>query len=454
MPSSAKTSDRSIHQKNRALEPVFAQVIDRKGRDNFHNSGRIAIDSSQLPMATADPPLFYPPRQNVALVRLCQLLAPGVAHSRYRFGIEVDHHSLTQLIALRQQRVLLLPNHPTFQDPMAMFLLSGKLGQAFYYLGAHEQFQTGFGGLFQVLGGYSIRRGLADRASIAQTLELLSQPGCHLVLFPEGGCSFQTDTVMPFRPGAVQMAFQAMAKQVRQGNPCPDLWVVPVSIRYAYTQSMQRPIQQSLAGLEAALGLPTPQPSGEFYARLRAIAEHRLDTLEQEYGIASTAAQDWNQRIRQLKTVVLQRCEQQYGLPVVNGERDRERVYKILNAVQAEDPPDLPEASPAAALWTAAQVEQAMVRLLNFDAIYDGYVAEKPTPERFLDTLIRLERDVFAIADPPPKGHRIATIRVGDPMNLAESWLAFQQNKTAVIDRLTSELRDRVQQPLTLGQRG
>lgn len=83
-----------------------------------------------------------------------------------------------------------------------MFLLSARLGEVFHYLVAHEAFQGLQGRLLTTrLGAYSIRRGLGDRRSVAQTLELLMQPACRLVVFPEGGCSFQNDTVMPFRGG-------------------------------------------------------------------------------------------------------------------------------------------------------------------------------------------------------------------------------------------------------------
>jgi len=158
-------------------------------------------------------PNFYPPRVNRFLVSLAQFIAPCGASWFYQFELVVSPECLEKIRSLKNQRLLLLPNHPTFQDPIVMFLLSAKLGQTFYYLAAYELLSEPVGGILQRLGVYSIRRGLVDRSSIAQTLELLTQPGCRLVVFPEGGCSFQNDTVMPFRVGAVQIAFQAMVKR-------------------------------------------------------------------------------------------------------------------------------------------------------------------------------------------------------------------------------------------------
>jgi 1-acyl-sn-glycerol-3-phosphate acyltransferase len=410
---------------------------------------------------------FFPPQLNLGFVRLCQTLLPWVAHWHYQFDLEVEHESLNQLIALRHERVLLLPNHPTFHEPIVLFLLSGKLGQAFHYLGAHEQFQGLLGQLLQRAGGYSIRRGLADRASIAQTLELLAQPQCHLAIFPEGGCSFQNDTVMPFRGGAVQMAFQSLAKQARQGNSIPNLYVVPISIKYRYTQNMTRVIDRTLSNLEQALGIseddlalepfiPNPQThpfadlkNTQNYSRLRAIAHQVLSRIEQEYEFVSKPETAWNERIQTLKTHVLKRCEQQYSLTTGIEERDRERAYKILNAMQSQA--EALESGDIAndLSWNVGLVRKSMLRLLNFDAIYDGYVAADPTPERFLDTLTRLEREVFNIDQPPPKGHRIAKLVAGKPINLKDHWQRFQLNKAATVTMLTQQLQQTVQDNLT-----
>ncbi|MBL1176726.1 lysophospholipid acyltransferase family protein [Pantanalinema sp. GBBB05] len=390
---------------------------------------------------------FYPPRLNLPFIRFAQLIAPGGAYLLYQIELDVDYDSLNQLLALRDQRVLLLPNHPTFQDPIAVFLLSGKLGQRFYYLAAYEQFQGLLGKIFQWLGVYSIRRGLADRASIAQTIELLSQSGCHLVIFPEGGCSFQNDIVMPFRAGAVQLAFQAMNRSVKQGQPIPDLYVVPVSIKYRYTQDMTAVIEHTLSRLEQTLHLA---PGNDRYERLRIVGERILTQIEQEYGIENPLPEptSWDQRITRLKFHVLANCEQQLGLTSAPGELDRERVYKIQNALQEKaEALDTIAAEPQT-LWNLEAMRWSMIRILNFDALHDGYVAAAPTPERFLETLIRLEREVFKIDQPPPKGHRRASLRIGTPVNLKDYFAAYQQQRTETIATLVNQFQQTVQSNL------
>ncbi len=278
------------------------------------------------------------------------------------------------------------------------------------------------------------------------------QPNNRLVIFPEGGCSFQNDTVMPSRVGGVQLAFQALNRFAKQGEGIPNLFAVPVSIKYRYTRDMAPVIRQSLNRLEKTLNISA---EGNDYDRLRTIAETVLTNIEQEYNLHTPEVDQkpWNDRIAALKSRVLQECEQLLGLRSSPNELARERVYRIQYAIR-DGNDELEEDSLAEPshpnTWTLKTVEQAMFRLLNFDAIYDGYVAANPTQERFLDTLTRLEREVFRIDQPPPKGHRQAKVRIGDPINLRDHFDEYQKNRANAVDSLVLQIQQTVQQNLDM----
>ena len=414
---------------------------------------------------------FYPQKLTPAIVGWVQWCAAFLARWIYWVEIRVDKEQLQHLRQLNGERVLLLPNHPTFHDPIVMFLLSAKVKRAFYYMAAYETFanpstmfliSAGFKPLhllgesdcfkqllrwmLQHLGMYSLRRGLADRASIAQTLTLLTEPDCHLVIFPEGGCSFQNDTVMPFRPGAVQIAFQALNKYAKKDREIPHLYAIPISIKYHYTEDMQPVIERSLHQLERKLGI-AHESSDSAYKRLRVLAEAVLTRIEKDYNLAplNTPSQKLNDRIQALKLHVINSCEQQLSLTPAPGELIRERVYKIQHLINTQA-----EVAGQKLIWNLELVEKGMSRLLNFDAIYDGYVADEPTPERFLDTLIRLEREVFNIDQPPPKGYRTATIYLGETLNLKDALADYQHHRAETVERVVSKIHQTVQNNLVL----
>ncbi len=87
---------------------------------------------------------------------------------------------------------------------------------------------------------------------------------------------------------------------------------------------------------------------------------------------------------------------------------------------------------------------------MNFDAIYDGYVAQNPTQERFLDTLTRLEREVFDIDKPPPKGHRQARVKIGEPLNLKDVFADYQRDRGYTVNAVMLEIQQAVQKNLDL----
>lgn len=374
---------------------------------------------------------FIPPKQNPLLTRLIQSIFYLVAYFVYNLRLVIEAEEVGKIKAIADQRVVYLPNHSNLDDGLVIFLLSARVGQLFNYIVALDAFRGWIGKLMQHVGAYSIRRGVGDRQSIMQTLKILQKPQSKLVIFPEGGCSYQNDTVMPFRPGAVELSFKAMEKIVKQEGVVPDFYLVPVSFQYHYPGNTSTQIDRALSRLEDALSLKPEQ--NEFYPRLRAIAAKILTSLESEYQVIPQEQEDWNQRIKNLKQRMLNYCEEKLDLTPLKHLPDRERIYKIQVILSSTSVIDL------------EHLYLTTVRLLNFDAIYDGYVAAKPTPERFFATIDRLEREVFQIDRPKFKGRRQVITKISTPINLKDYWQQYQNNipgsnseQTSLPDQLSS----------------
>lgn len=386
---------------------------------------------------------FLPSQQNPLLTRLIQSICYPLAYLLYKICLVVDEEDVAKLREISDRRVVYLPNHSNLDDGIVMFLLSARIGQLFNYVVAYEAFQGWIGKLMQKVGAYSIRRGVGDRYSIVQTLKTLQQPQCKLVIFPEGGCSYQNETVIPFRSGAVELSFKAIAKLVKQHDTIPDFYLVPVSLNYYYPDATDARIDRALSRLEQALSLKS---EGDLYSRLRNIGDRVLGDLETEYGVTSRD-NDLDKRIDSLRTRMLHYCEHKLEIDPAIKLPDRERIYKIQHILsQLSDSERQPGID-------YEHIYLTTVRLLNFDALYDGYVAEKPTPERFFDTIDRLEREVFKIDRPKFKGRRRVVAKIGTPINLKKYWSDYHQNNSAnnkssrqhIIDDLTAKAQQMVQ---------
>ncbi|WP_083891125.1 1-acyl-sn-glycerol-3-phosphate acyltransferase [[Leptolyngbya] sp. PCC 7376] len=309
------------------------------------------------------------------------------------------------------------------------------------YLVAHENFKGWLGGFLQKTGCYSIRRGLGDRRSISHTLELLKKDRARMVIFPEGGCSFQNDAIMPFRTGAIQLPFQAMQSIAKKTKEFPPCYLVPISIKYRYLKSGKNIIEKSLQNLEKHFGIKPG--SSDFYPRLRRVSEAVMSNLEEEYDIKPPADADWNDRIRTTRKTVLQLCQDELDVSFPEDFPLRERVYK-MQALLIEKAND----EFALDLETHEKLYQSTMRLLNFDAIYDGYVGAYPTTERFIDTLTRLEREVFKVEIPQPKGLHEGWLKIGDPINLQDYADQYKGDRQDTIAQLTEKMQFQVQNNL------
>ena len=185
---------------------------------------------SQVPGAQADMQDFYPPKQKPLMTRLVQSISYPLARVLYQFRLSVSEADIGKVRQIDDSRLVFVCNHPTLEDGISLFVLSARLGQLFHYVVARESFKGLMGWFIQRLGCYSIRRGVGDRTSISQTLSLLKEPRCRLVIFPEGGCSYQNDTIMPFRPGAIQLPMSVLAQLAKKTpDAVPDLYVVPLA---------------------------------------------------------------------------------------------------------------------------------------------------------------------------------------------------------------------------------
>jgi len=439
------------------------------------------MTSNAIAKSAAKParPTFYPPRPKPPLVWLVQRLNAHITQWKCQAKLVIAKDELNRLKALKGDRVVYFANHPTFGEPVLMYELSARLRKQIYFMAAYELFQGPMRHFFQGVGAYSIRRGLVDRKSIKQTIDLLRQPGCHLGIFPEGRCSFQSDRLMEFQPGGVQLAFQALSKLPLEGGQAPAMYAVPVSIYYQYQEDLKGAVEETLVELEGALELlPLTEPLADplppeaiaqlppqAYARLKRIALGILQRIEadcQAWNLALPPLEegDWNARIDALRDAILDRCEQELGLASNQGQPRRNRAYRIQAALADRQTKLDAEAENAnandgnvdaaanVAAFPTGLIQRSIERLLNLDTIYDGYVRENPTPERFLDSMARFQREVFQIDQPPAKRQRKAKMKIGEPINLADYLDDYGRDRNSTVDKLCNQLRDTMQSNL------
>ena len=393
---------------------------------------------------------FKPPKPNALFIRVAQWLVPLVLRGPLKISkFVIDPESLERLTAITNNSTVLVPNHADYADASIMFALSKRLGDQFYYMCARETFKGRIRSFFmQRFGVYSVTRGSIDRGAFRTTRSLLTEAKHPLVMFAEGEISRQNDTVLPFESGVVQLCFWALDDMVKADAVKP-LYVVPIGIKYIYDEEMWNEIEEALSRLEREI-LPQGSPTAEdLYGRLRAVGAAIVSTLEREYKLKADENNSLNERIEQLREHILSQMEEFMGISPQTNVLSRSRIRSLKNLIDAEIYRETEEISAYEKQIHEQRLEKFqefypdLNRLINFIAIYDGYVGETQSPERFLEVITRIEREVFG--DSKPRGPRIALMRFGTPNNLLDRYEAYKQDKKQTVQDITIELETEVQ---------
>ena len=399
---------------------------------------------------------FKPPKPNTTAIRIAQSLIPLINRLCLKgLTLDIDPESIDRLKITDGHPTVLAPNHAARVDPAVMFLLSKRLSQQYYYMTARETYGTGkFDGLrgflMQRFGAYSIVRGTADRNAFRTTRELLSKGNSSLVIFAEGEISRQNDTVMRFERGIVQLCFWALDDMAKSGIDKP-LYIVPIGIKYRYPQDMWNDIDTALTELERHILPSADRTPIERYERLRRIGVTVFKTLATEYQYKMDETVPLDMHIQKLKAQILSHAEKIMG---IHSEADvLTRVRALKNLVDAEVYKDIDQMTEyerkihEELLQKFQRFYPDLERLINFIAISDGYVAEERSPERFLEVIVRLEREVFGTSK--MRGPRVASLRVGEPKNLRECYDTYKAEKRETVEQITLELETVVQTLVT-----
>ncbi|MBX9667675.1 MAG: 1-acyl-sn-glycerol-3-phosphate acyltransferase [Candidatus Obscuribacterales bacterium] len=373
--------------------------------------------------------------------------------------VSVSPEALERFQKLKGKRALICPNHSNRHDPQVMFSFSKLTGEDFNFIAAREVFdwEHGLNGWWlQHMGCYSVVRGAVDRESFKTTRELLATGKKKLVLFPEGEISRQNDTLLPLESGAAQLSFRAL-QDIKKASPNDSIYIVPMALKYTYPYDIGSGIRNSLGQLEQKLGLNTfeidqkdtmakqiDEGSDSVRDRLRRVAEKLLQVLEKEYRQQPAEGATMNDRVDKLRRAILQKVAKQLDVQLTSGARELEHVRVLRNTLDDYIYADNGKSEYEKKIHetNAANIKACykdLDRAVNFIAIYDGYVTEHMTQERYSHVLDRLEWEVFGKA-PGPRGARRVLIDVGEPINLDDYAESYKTKKKEAVARVTDDI--------------
>ncbi|HSD51421.1 MAG TPA: 1-acyl-sn-glycerol-3-phosphate acyltransferase [Candidatus Methylomirabilis sp.] len=352
---------------------------------------------------------------------------------------------------------LIAPNHAHHADPQVTFELARRAGRRVNFMATREAFDIAagcWGWFLQRFGVFSVNRGGVNVEARKFARSVLINGAYDLAMFPEGEVYLLNDVVMPLKPGAARLAFDAARDLERQGRRRP-IFIVPVAIKYQFAENITPALEATTARLEAQVlgGART----GPLYPRIVALGTELLSRAEERYGVKPDSGLDLYERVRRLRRILLERLERKHLGKVQDGfdfDRARRLMIRIQGLLLGKagapgfsgfyDAPTAPSDDPFTADLEAATLCARSV------AFRDDYLIENPSPERMAETLTKLEREVLGKQIRSPLGKRRAIIRIPPPLDIQE-YLAREKAGTPldeVIEAVVVRLHDTLQTTL------
>ena len=347
------------------------------------------------------------------------------------------------------------------------------------------------GWLISHLGGTPIRRGRLDTMGLRSIRDLFANGQFPIAAAPEGGTNGHNEIVSPLEPGIAQFGFWCV-DDLKKSDRTEEVLIVPLGIQYRFHTEPWQMLEQLLTQLEIDSGIKrsasmavkglqngarlTADQETILYRRLHALGEHLLTLMEEFY---STYYQqplngkqdhkateedadhpaDWGEkhaiapRLQALLNAALTVAEQAFGVKPKGTLTDRCRRLEQAgwDRIYRDDLQDL-ESLPGVERGLADLVaEDANLRIWHmhlvetFVSVTGKYVADKPTVERFADTLLLLWKMITQIkggsGKAPDLGKRFAQVTVGKPISVNDRWADYQSSRRKAVANLTDILQ-------------
>lgn len=390
---------------------------------------------------------FRPPKDSPALIAFVKLMLPlFMKWDLHDTQIQPVSGAAERFMKYRGKRALVCPNHSNRNDPEAMFAFSKIVHEDFNFVAAREVFEWrhGLNGWWlQHLGTYSVVRGAADRESFKTTKRILVEGSKKLVLFPEGEISRQNDTLLPLESGCAQLTFWAL-EELHKKMPDEPIYIIPMALKYTFSKDISAQLRRTMTTLEGELKMP--QNNGApLYQRLLALSEKLLSSLEQEYNIHAVKGASMNERIEALRSGILSKLAAYLEVDLPKNGRPLESVRILRNAIDdfiyedAKEQSDYHKKTREEKERTFKTFYKDLDRVVNFICIYEGYVKDKMSQERFADVLDRLETEIIG-GFPSFKGPRVIFMDVAEAIDLRDYAESYKASKKATIAKVTEDV--------------
>lgn len=330
--------------------------------------------------------------------------------------------------------ILMTPNHARTSDPLVMGFLARETGELFYAMASWHLFHQDWLSAFSIpkMGGFSVNREAADIQSVNLAVRLIETAERPLFIFPEGSTTRTNDRLHSFLEGVSSIARTA-ARRRRKLDPPGKVVVHPVAIKYRFLGDLAKTVEPSLAALEGRYAWH-PRGHAPLVERIDRLGRAWLGLREIEH-LGETQPGTLDERRWRLIEHLLSPLEAEWlGQP-----QPSQRIVPRVKNLRTKIVPDMiGDKLPAAEKDRRWRQLAAIYLSQQLSCYLPDYLAERPSVDRILESVERLQEDMTDVVSPHPP--RKAVICVGDAMEVSPD-----RDRTAggdvLMDRIARELQ-------------
>ena len=377
---------------------------------------------------------FVPPHRGRWIPWLLgRLLLPR--NLQRNFGIssaKVEGHEKIQEAQNAGHGILITPNHPHPADPLTLFHLSQATGSLFYVMASWHLFMEGSLQRFLIrsMGAFSIYREGMDRTSLQFAMEVLESGERPLVIFPEGAVTRTNDLLSPLMEGVATIARGAARKKAKSDGG--KVLLFPLALRYQLEAPLEATIEPTLQEMEERLSWK-PQNQLPLLERVRKVARALLGLKEIEF-LGEVQPGDLFERSERLINHLLDPLESEWlsgpqeGNIVKRGKDLRSAILKGMVSGEIDD-------RERERRWHQFRILELSQKLSLYPR---GYLSENAPPDRFLETVERLEEDFTGKSR--CYSPRSVTLKVCDPIEVSPE--KETEGSVSLVDQLEARLEE------------
>ncbi|WP_411826493.1 lysophospholipid acyltransferase family protein [Luteolibacter sp. AS25] len=338
-------------------------------------------------------------------------------------------------------RLVFVINHPSHSDAQVLGEVQRRLGVRSCFMAAYDVFlRSKFcAWSMQKLGNFSIDREGSDRKAMAAAIQVLKDGERGLNVFPEGNVYLSNDRVTPFLDGAAFIALKAQA--ALKGA---SVKIIPVSIKLTHLAVPREEITARLQKLAEDSGYIFPKGMKEEpMDAVLGLGHHIIRRLLSDHGFAD-ALRNYDELplfdlLKNFLEELVSKEEVALGCVASGKDSMPARIGRIRSRIH-----QLRMSAGGAGDKTLHGLAQRAILALRIHGYLTPYLTEKPSIDRYDETVERIAEDFYSKAM-PRTGPRRALVSIREPLAVADYLKEAGGDLRRVIPVLTRKIQRSVQ---------